>query len=87
MLFPFVPCFADKVSTGVAARAGLGSGLNTPFRPLGTLLANISGTLLLAVLIVVAKSHPHDALDGCQIGFAGSLTTVSSFIKEVCSGG
>eukprot|EP00730_Choanoeca_flexa_P018209 TRINITY_DN8846_c0_g1_i3.p1 TRINITY_DN8846_c0_g1~~TRINITY_DN8846_c0_g1_i3.p1 ORF type:complete len:303 (+),score=22.14 TRINITY_DN8846_c0_g1_i3:85-993(+) len=70
---------------GVLLRALLGLRYNSHHRPLGTLLANSLGCLFLAVVLVIQRRHDHATLQGAAVGFAGSLTTVSSWIKEVHS--
>ncbi|XP_078493749.1 uncharacterized protein LOC100183087 [Ciona intestinalis] len=55
--------------------------------PTGTLLANVLGSIAIAVCYVI-KLHTRNTttmvyLDGIQTGFLASLTTVSSFIGEV----
>lgn len=66
---------------------------NRPF-PLGTFIANIFGTTLLAVFTLVSMSHTKtsrviNSIIGCQAllgagdGFCGGLTTVSTFVAEL----
>lgn len=75
---------------GALLRYVLARLLNTrvPHFPLGTFAANIIGTLLLAVCVVVttAASPPgvsRAVLYGLENGFCGSLTTISTFTLEL----
>lgn len=66
-----------------------------PWFPTGTLIANISGTLLISIVELLShglKSNNHllisnivhkFILNGFSSGFAGSLTTMSSFVNEL----
>jgi fluoride ion exporter CrcB/FEX len=59
-----------------------------PWFPLGTWLANFSGSIISAVLTAVSFLHlvkgadGVDVLAGLSLGFAGSLSTVSTYVKE-----
>lgn len=60
-----------------------------PWFPLGTWLANFTGSIVSAALTAQAYLHlakdveTADALMGLSIGFAGSLSTVSTYVKEI----
>jgi fluoride ion exporter CrcB/FEX len=58
--------------------------------PLGTFIANIGGTWLFAIILVISKFavEYHDyagqaALFGVTAGFCGCLTTISTFVAEL----
>ena len=62
--------------------------------PFGTFLSNIIGSLILAVTLVsisycstqiVIGDIPLAVLKGIAVGFCGSLTTVSTFVSQLCS--
>jgi fluoride exporter len=70
---------------GALGRAGLGSALPAGRWPIATLLANIAGTVLLAVLAALIAFRPR--LPGwlhplVAVGFCGSLTTFSAMQVE-----
>lgn len=70
---------------GAAVRAGLGEGLGSGTWPWATLVANIGGTILLAVLaaIIAFRPHlPHWLHPLVAVGFCGSLTTFSGLQLE-----
>ena len=59
-----------------------------PWFPLGTWLANFTGSIISAALTAVAYLHlvkgevGADVLAAISLGFAGSLSTVSTYVKE-----
>ena len=63
--------------------------------PIGTLLANIIGSFILACTLVAISYNSSEILefgsiwlamlDGVAVGFCGSLTTVSTFVSQICS--
>ncbi|ORX62301.1 hypothetical protein DM01DRAFT_1403974 [Hesseltinella vesiculosa] len=60
----------------------------TKFTPLGTFIANIFGTLVLAVLYLLRYSVPVSpisclVLNALSDGFCGCLTTISTFVVEL----
>lgn len=70
---------------GAAVRAGLGEGLAPGAWPWATLVANIGGTILLAVLaaLLYFRPHlPHWLHPLIAVGFCGSLTTFSGLQLE-----
>ncbi len=67
---------------GALIRYGLSRGLNTEGRfPLGTLFANLAGCFLIG--FVLALGLPAAAIYFLVSGLAGSLTTFSTWMKEV----
>ncbi len=63
---------------------------NSPNFPIGTFLANVSGTCLLAIITVLSKFvvdyyniDAQSILFGLSFGFCGCLTTVSTFVNEI----
>jgi CrcB protein len=67
-------------AVGAPARYWLSARLDRPGLPRGTLLANTSGSLLLGLLVGLALDGHGLALGGT--GFAGALTTYSSFAVQ-----
>jgi len=70
---------------GALARAGLAEGLPGERWPIGTLLVNIVGTVLLAVvaaLIAWRPALPHWFHPLAALGFCGSLTTFAGIQIE-----
>lgn len=65
---------------GAPTRYWLGARLDRPGLPRGTLLANAVGSLLLGLLVGLAVRGHAAALAGT--GFAGALTTYSSFAVQ-----
>ena len=66
--------------------------LLNPYRktfPLGTLIANVCGSLVAILAVAIDARYlksdmiPAQLLAALKIGFAGSLSTVSTFVKEV----
>lgn len=62
--------------------------------PIGTFCANILGSIVLAIVlvsisycsnVVTIGVIPLAVLKGIAVGFCGSLTTVSSFVSQICS--
>lgn len=64
--------------------------------PLGTFIINVGGTLVLSCLYIVGRGRRGDgriltSIIGCQIvtglddGFCGALTTISTFVVELCA--
>jgi CrcB protein len=73
---------------GAWCRWGLSIWLNPlwPRLPLGTLVANVAGGLLVGLLMAWFERHPQgtEALRLCLVtGFLGALTTFSTFSYEV----
>eukprot|EP01084_Bolivina_argentea_P071854 130545_1 len=76
---------------GVATRFYLGLKFNKNNRfgiPIGTLMANILGSLLLTLVIVISKQSEDIRdetiwIEGITKGFCGCLSTVSSFVGEL----
>lgn len=70
---------------GALVRAGLAEGLPSESWPLGTLIVNIVGTVLLAAvagLIAWRPSLPHWFHPLAAVGFCGSLTTFAGIQIE-----
>lgn len=83
---------ASRPASGRASCGGCLDDRSTGKRtfPLGTFIANIGGSVLLAVVTVVSKTvvsyHDHDIqslLYAVSIGFCGCLTTMSTFVLEL----
>lgn len=73
---------------GAWSRWGLGTLLNHlfPTIPLGTLAANLIGSFLIGIMVVVAAEHHYFSEPlrlGIITGFLGALTTFSTFSAEV----
>jgi CrcB protein len=72
-------------AAGALARYGIGSWLNRPAFPVGTMLINISGAFLLGLVYSFFKA-PAPGAEIWQmalgIGFLGAYTTFSSFMFE-----
>ncbi|MBX9675181.1 MAG: fluoride efflux transporter CrcB [Methylotenera sp.] len=69
---------------GAWARWGLGIALNASMLPLGTLIANLSGGLLMgmALAFFIATPHHNELRLFVMTGFLGGLTTFSAFSAE-----
>ena len=69
---------------GAWARWGLGIALNASILPLGTLIANLGGGLLMGMaLAYFASTSAHDSTRLLiMTGFLGGLTTFSAFSAE-----
>ena len=70
---------------GALVRAGLAEGLPSEQWPLGTLVVNIAGTVLLAVVAAIIAwrpALPHWFHPLAAVGFCGSLTTFSGIQLE-----
>lgn len=67
-------------AAGAPARYWLSARLDRPGLPRGTLLANAAGSLLLGLLVGLALGGHALAMGGA--GFAGALTTYSSFVVQ-----
>ena len=69
---------------GAWARWGLGIALNASILPLGTLIANLGGSLLMGMaLAYFASTSAHDTIRLLVMtGFLGGLTTFSAFSAE-----
>jgi len=69
---------------GAWARWGLGLALNASMLPIGTLLANLSGGLLMgmAMAYFVTTPHQNEWRLFVMTGFLGGLTTFSAFSAE-----
>ncbi|KAM3510059.1 hypothetical protein MY11210_006065 [Beauveria gryllotalpidicola] len=78
---------------GCLARFYLSTLLNAkrPSFPLGTFAANVLGTAVLGMAWDIAHSADAGGVTGCQLlqgvedGFCGCLTTVSTWVSELCS--
>ena len=69
---------------GAWIRWGLGLALNASILPLGTLIANLGGGLLMGVMMAffVATPQPNELRLFIMTGFLGGLTTFSAFSAE-----
>lgn len=69
---------------GAWVRWGLGVAFNSSLLPMGTLIANLSGGLLMGVALAyfVAMPHQHELRLFVMTGFLGGLTTFSAFSAE-----
>ena len=69
---------------GAWARWGLGIALNASMLPMGTLIANLSGGLLMgmAMAFFMATPHQNELRLFVTTGFLGGLTTFSAFSAE-----
>jgi fluoride exporter len=69
---------------GAWLRWGLGIALNASMLPMGTLIANLSGGLLMgmAMAYFVATPHQYELRLFVMTGFLGGLTTFSAFSAE-----
>jgi len=69
---------------GAWARWGLGIALNASILPIGTLVANLSGGLLMGVALAyfVATPVQNEIRLFVMTGFLGGLTTFSAFSAE-----
>ena len=72
---------------GAWVRWGLGIALNASILPMGTLIANLGGGLLMGMaLAYFASTSTHDTLRLLVMtGFLGGLTTFSAFSAEAFS--
>ena len=72
---------------GAWIRWGLGVALNASMLPMGTLIANLGGGLLMGMaLAYFASTSTHDTLRLLVMtGFLGGLTTFSAFSAEAFS--
>lgn len=72
-------------AVGALARAGLGQALPATRWPVATLIANVTGTVILALLaaLIAFRPHlPHWLHPLLAIGFCGSLTTFAAMQVE-----
>ncbi len=69
---------------GAWARWGLGVAFNASMLPLGTLIANLSGGLMMGMALAyfVATPHHNELRLFVMTGFLGGLTTFSAFSAE-----
>ena len=69
---------------GAWTRWGLGIALNASMLPMGTLIANLSGGLLMgmAMAYFLAMPHQNELRLFVMTGFLGGLTTFSAFSAE-----
>ena len=69
---------------GAWIRWGLGIALNASMLPMGTLIANLSGGLLMgmAMAYFLAMPHQNELRLFVMTGFLGGLTTFSAFSAE-----
>lgn len=69
---------------GAWIRWGLGLALNASILPMGTLIANLSGGLLMgmAMAYFMLASHQNELRLLIMTGFLGGLTTFSAFSAE-----
>jgi CrcB protein len=69
---------------GAWIRWGLGVAFNASMLPMGTLIANLSGGLLMGVALAyfVAAPHQYELRLFVMTGFLGGLTTFSAFSAE-----
>ncbi len=72
-------------AVGALARAGLGEALPATRWPVATLIANVAGTALLALVAALIAFRPHLPRwlhPLVAVGFCGSLTTFSAMQVE-----
>ena len=72
---------------GAWVRWGLGIALNASILPMGTLVANVGGGLLMGMVMAYFVSTPsqNELRLFAMTGFLGSLTTFSAFSAEAFS--
>ncbi|MES2546316.1 MAG: fluoride efflux transporter CrcB [Pseudomonadota bacterium] len=72
---------------GAWIRWGLGVAFNTSMLPMGTLIANLGGGLLIGMALAyfVAMPHHYELRLFVMTGFLGGLTTFSAFSAEAFS--
>ena len=69
---------------GAWVRWGLGIAFNASMLPMGTLIANLSGGLLMGMALAyfITVPHQHELRLLVMTGFLGGLTTFSAFSAE-----
>ena len=69
---------------GAWVRWGLGIAFNASMLPMGTLIANLSGGLLMGMALAyfITAPHQHELRLLVMTGFLGGLTTFSAFSAE-----